>query len=175
MKRLVLTLAGALMLAGCATPTPYQAVGDTEWGFEETRIETDRFRVSFSGNSRTDRETVETYFLYRAAELTVEQGYDHFIVAQRATDAESRILRSGPDPFYRSGFGLYYSYFHPRAGWHLGGDPFWNESNYREITRYEASAEILLGHGAKPGGPNAFDAHDVIANLGPQIRRPATQ
>jgi hypothetical protein len=172
MKRLVLILAGASLLAGCATPTPYQAAGASQRGFVESRIEADRFRVSFSGNSRTDRETVETYFLYRAAELTLEQGFDHFIVVQRATDAESRILRTGPDPYYRPDFWLYYSYFHPRWGWHNGGDPFWNDNNYREITRYEASAEIVLGQGAKPGDPNAFDARDVIANLGNRILRP---
>ena len=33
----------------------------------------DRWKVSFSGNSLTDRNTVETYLLYRAAELTDQQ------------------------------------------------------------------------------------------------------
>ncbi len=172
MKRLVLLLAGMSLLAACATPTPYQAADGARWGFQESQIEAGRFRVSFSGNSLTDRETVETYFLYRAAELTLERGFDHFIVVQRATDVDSRIVRSGPDPLYRPAFGLYYSYFHPRWGWHGAGDPFWNDTNYREITRYEASAEIMLGHGPKPDAANAFDARDVIANLGPQIVRP---
>lgn len=172
MKRLLLSLAGLALLAACATPTPYQPAGNSQWGFQESQIESNRFRVSFSGNSLTDRETVETYFLYRAAELTLEHGYDHFLVAQRATDVESRIVGSRPDPFYRPGFGLHYSYFHPRWGWHGAGDPFWNDTNYREITRYEASAEILLGRGTKPDAANAFDARDVMANLGPRIQRP---
>lgn len=172
MKRLVLILAGVSLLAACATSTPYQPAGETRWGFQESQIETGRFRVSFNGNSLTDRETVETYFLFRAAELTVEQGFDHFIVVQRATDVDSRIIRSGPDRFYRPGFGLYFNYFHPRWGWRGAGDPFWNDTNYREITRYEASAEIMFGHGTKPDAANAFDARDVIANLGPQIVRP---
>lgn len=173
MKRILPILAGMSLLTACATPTPYQAAAGTQWGFQESQIESNRFRVSFSGNSLTDRETVETYFLYRAAELTLEQGFDHFIVVQRATDVDSRIVSSGADPFYRPGFGLYYNYFHPRWGWHGAGDPFWNSTNYREITRYEASAEIQLGHGTKPDTPNAFDARDVMTNLGPQIVRPA--
>ncbi|WP_339741583.1 hypothetical protein [uncultured Maricaulis sp.] len=171
MKRL-LCLAAISVLAACATPTPYQAAGDNHWGFQESQIEANRFRVSFSGNSLTDRETVETYFLYRAAELTLERGYDHFIVVQRATDVESRIIGAGRDPFYRPGFGLHYTYFHPRWGWYGAGDPFWNDNNYREITRYEASAEIVLGHGNKPDDANAFDARDVMTNLGPRIQRP---
>ena len=55
------------------------------------------------------------------------------------------------------------------------GDPFWNDTNYREITRYEASAEVLLGRGAKPDDANAFDARDVVTNLGPRIVRPEAQ
>lgn len=172
MKRLIFLLAGLSFLAGCATPTPYQAAGESQWGFQESQIESNRFRVSFSGNSLTDRETVETYFLFRAAELTLEQGYDHFIIVQRATDEDTRIIGSGADPFYRPGFGLYYNYFHPRWGWHGGRDPFWNDVDYREITRYEASAEIVLGHGAKPDDSNAFDARDVMSNLSGRIVRP---
>ena len=174
MKRLIPMAAGLALLTACATPTPYQAAGDNGWGFQESQIETNRFRVSFSGNSLTDRETVETYILYRAAELTLERGYDHFIMVQRATDEDSRVVGNRIDPFFRPGFGMRYSYFHPRWGWHGGGDPFWNDVNYHEITRYEASAELLLGRGAKPDGAEAFDAREVIANLGDNIVRPAT-
>jgi hypothetical protein len=39
-------------------------------GYSEQQIENNRFRVQFAGNSLTDRKTVETYLLYRAAELT---------------------------------------------------------------------------------------------------------
>jgi hypothetical protein len=42
----------------------------------------------------------------------------------------------------------------------------------REIDRFEASAEIVMGRGAKPAGdPNAFDAREVIQNLGPRVTR----
>ena len=70
MKRLLLAAAAALSLAACATPTPYQPLvrnGTATGGYTETRISSDRFRVSFQGNTITDRETVERYLLYRAA------------------------------------------------------------------------------------------------------------
>ncbi|EHN77422.1 hypothetical protein SMCF_3052, partial [Streptomyces coelicoflavus ZG0656] len=39
--------------------------------------------------------------------------------------------------------------------------------------RYEASAEIIMGRGTKPAGdPNAFDAREVIQNLGSRVTRP---
>jgi hypothetical protein len=42
----------------------------------------------------------------------------------------------------------------------------------REIERYEATAEIVVGNGPKPAGdPNAFDAREVVDNLGPRLPR----
>ena len=86
MRRVLISMAALSMLAACASPTPYQAADGSRRGYTEQQIETNRFRISFDGNSLTDRETVETYLLYRAAELTVEEGYDHFMVVTRATD-----------------------------------------------------------------------------------------
>ena len=45
--------------------------------------------------------------------------------------------------------------------------------NIREVTRYEAMAEIVLGRGAVPDAPDAFNAREVVANLGPRVQRPA--
>ena len=66
-------LLAVALIAACAAPTPYQAATERN-GFSELKIEDDRFSVSFRGNSRTPRETVETYLLHRAAELTLASG-----------------------------------------------------------------------------------------------------
>ena len=72
--------AAAVMIAACATPTPYQPIGargtGASGGFSDVRLAENRYRVTFAGNSLTTRERVETYLLYRAAELTVQQGFD---------------------------------------------------------------------------------------------------
>ena len=172
MRRVLFSLAALSMVAACASPTPYQAADGSSRGYAEQQIETNRFRLSFEGNSLTNRETVETYLLYRAAELTVEQGYDYFTVVTRATDEDTRVTSSGWRSSYYSAFPVRYTYYHPRWGWHGWRDPFWDDVSYRETTRYEASAEIFLGRGTKPDDPNAFDARDVIANLADEIVRP---
>jgi hypothetical protein len=192
-------IASAAVLTACATATPYQpaAKADARNGFSEMQIENDRTRISFDGNSLTDRETVETYLIYRAAELTKQMGYDHFVLTERATDKKSRIQPTGfSDPYY--GF-FDYSYFHPRYGWTnpyfyrpshrsraFGGsrfgfhDPFYsrwggfgNDFDYREITRYKASAEVKFGRGSKPEKmDNAFTAQEVLDNLADKIIYP---
>ena len=174
--RLLLLAAVAGLLGACATATPYQpasagvTAGTGAYGFTEQQIESNRMRITFRGNTVTDRETVETYMLYRAAEVTLEHGHDYFIVANRDTEQHSRLEGTG----YGPRFPFDYWYFSPRRGWSPWYDPFWDEpSSYREVTRYEAVAEIAMFHGQKPADdPDAFDAREVQTNLQGRIVRP---
>lgn len=181
-------LALAAGLAACATPTPYQPnlPGQAaSGGYSEMRLEPKRFRVNFTGNSLTSRETVEAYLLFRAAELTLQEGDDWFSIADRHTERDARTYVE-PDPFYRPWYGPSYSFWRPSwryygrgFGWRswdpFWGDPFWaDRMDVRTVERFEASAEVLMGKGAKPADdPRAFDAHAVVENLRPRIQYPA--
>ena len=170
MRRLLIAAAAGLLTA-CATATPYQPATD-RYGFQEQRIEANRMRITFRGNSLTDRDTVETYLLFRAAEVTLQSGFDYFIVANRDTEEHSRLQGIGP---YYPRFAFDYWYYSPRRGWSPWYDPFWSEpTSYREVTRYEAIAEIAMFSGPKPAdNADAFDAREVQANLQGRIVRPA--
>jgi hypothetical protein len=177
-KPVLLAATAALALSACATATPYGPAGEgTRYGYSEQRVDADRYRVSFSGNSVTSREQVEMALLLRAAEVTRENGYDWFATVNRATDRDVR-LQASPDPFYYDRYSPFWGpswRYYRRGYWSPWGDPFWGSRDFdvREIDRYEASAEIVMGRGAKPAGdPNAFDAGEVIANLGPRVTRP---
>ena len=191
MRKLVLpaAIAALALLGACATATPHQAAIDSSSrGYSEQQIENNRFRVQFAGNSLTDRKTVETYLLYRAAELTKLNGYDHFRVVHRDTDAKSRLVPTGGgpySPFYDHFYLDYYYYgpssayyrarpYYPDPFWPRWGyyDPYWGSAEYRESTRYIASAEILMGKGPKPDDAAYFDADQVIMNLSGSIVRP---
>ena len=186
-KPVLLAAVAAIALSACATATPYQPVGagGARGGYAEQRLENDRFRVSFSGNSVTSREQVEMGLLLRSAELTRENGYDWFATVNRATDRDTRFQTLGTgfnDPFYAGRYGGYWGpswRFYGGGGWSPWGSPWgrgwggFNDFDVRQIDRFEATSEILMGRGPKPAGdPNAFDAGEVIANLGPQVARP---
>jgi hypothetical protein len=191
MRRLLIALAATAVLGGlaaCQTATPYQPAaspGRYATGFSEFRIDDSHWRVTFKGNSLTSRETVEKYLLYRAAELTTQQGFDWFEAGDRQTERHSRLVGVGGDPFYDSGFGLAYGwgwrpawrYYGPRGwiGWNPWiGDPFWADNiDVEQIDRYEASAEVAMGKGPTPPNHKVFDARQVMANIGPSIVRPA--
>ena len=177
LKPVLLATAAALALSACATATPYGPAGpQSRYGYSEQRVDADRYRVSFAGNSVTSREQVEMSLLLRAAELTLESGHDWFATVNRATDRDVR-LQATPDPFYDR-YGPYWGpswRYYRRGYWSPWGDPFWGSRDFdvREIDRFEASADIVMGRGAKPANdPNAFDAREVISNLGPRVTRP---
>jgi hypothetical protein len=62
-------------LAGCSTP--YGKAGLTG-GFTEKELQPGIWRIVFSGNGYTTQETAQTYWLYRCAEIALQQGYDGF-------------------------------------------------------------------------------------------------
>ena len=191
-KPVLFVAVAALALSACATATPYQPAGynGMSGGYAEQRLENDRYRVSFAGNSVTSREQVEMGLLLRAAELTTESGFDWFSTVNRATDRDVRYQTLGGyrdpfyrdpfyrDPFYRSHYSAFWgpTWRYSRRGlWSPWGDPFWGRDDFdvRQIDRYEATSEIVMGRGAKPANdPNAFDAREVITNVGPRILRP---
>lgn len=166
-------IAGALLagLAACATPTPYQPAADTQYGFSEQQIEPDRYRVIFSGNRLTDRETVENYLLLRASELTLQKGFETFRVVTRDTEADTRQYASGGYPYF--GFQTRYRFYDPYYGWYGRGDPFFNDVEVRESRQYQAMAEIKFGPGPYPNAENVFNARDVVRNLSGRVQAPA--
>lgn len=199
LRKLLLAAALAAGLSACATATPYQPNlrgQATTGGFSEIRVEDDRWRVNFAGNSLTSRERVETYLLYRAAELTLEQGFDTFRTVERDTDRNSRIyvdsFGSGFGGFgggfgYGSGFGYGYGgYWRPswryygRGFGRRGFNPYFgggfgsgfDRVDVRQVDRYETTAEIVMARGDDGDDPKVFNAREVVENLRSQIEYP---
>lgn len=182
-----LGIALAVGLSACETATPYQpnVPGQAvSGGYSDQRLEPNRWQVTFSGNSLTSRDTVEGYLLFRAAELTLQQGFDWFEMVDRHTQRHA-TTQVWPDtmysPWYGPGYGYwrpYWRYYGAGYGWRgwdpYWGDPFWAGSvDITTIEKFQANAEILMGHGPKPAGdPRAYDARAVVSNLQPRIKYP---
>ena len=65
-------------LAGCQA-TQYQSAAPRD-GFGEVQLDASIWRIRFMHNAFTTRETAQSYWLYRAAELAMSKGYDGFEV-----------------------------------------------------------------------------------------------
>lgn len=169
MLRAILAAGAALLLVACATSTPYgPASGKNPYGFSDQKIEDGRYRIVFRGNSSTTRETVETFLLYRAAELTLENGFDYFIVSEQDTEANKRYSTTADPAFYGRyyyGYGPYCCAF-PYYAYGWGWGSAFDDYSTREYTRYTAIAFVSMHKGQKPAdNPEAFDARSVMENL----------
>ena len=203
LSTILLILPVVLGLAACQTrgPTPYQAATTTTAagkGYSERWVSEDTYEVTFSGNTQTDRETVETYALYRAAELAREHGYQSFALLDRET--EEQVVRNyyyDPvySPFYYSRYGYrphrygYQAYpwgDRPYAYRPYGYRPYgWRPYGYRsygpayvrrsyETQEFRATAKVQLYNGEPPEGAlKTFEVARVLQELGPRVRRPA--
>lgn len=156
-SKALLVVAGlaALGLAGCETATLYAPqTSPHSAGYADKQLAANRFRVSFHGNSATEREVVEDYLMRRAAEVTLQAGYPYFIFDARDTKTKTRYLT---DFEGWRGYGWY---------WHSWA--FDEQSETRPITSYTAYAEIvLLKEDQAKSEPRALKAQDVLDHLGP--------
>lgn len=159
----------SLLLVGCATQAPYKEADKRgAVGYTETQLTDNRYRVVFTGNSRTDAETVQDYALLRAAELTLETGHDWFQLANRDDDKTVRggnIVGSGLEfggqtaVFQRCGLISCSTAIStsPRLGAGV--------TTTAERTSHTSQLEIVVGKGPLPDGIETYDAKQLSTTL----------
>ncbi|MCG8360615.1 MAG: hypothetical protein MI920_34050 [Kiloniellales bacterium] len=170
--RVMIAVGLALLLAACATPTPYQAAsGESAYGFREERLDPQTWRLHFSGNSVTEREQVEDYLLYRAAELADKEGARGFVVLDRNTERQTHYIG-----IYQPSFGHFSTHGYFRSShYHFLHRPGFGATTLRPIDRYTAHATVRLFDEQPPEGLGVpYDANEVISTIGPRIVRPGS-
>lgn len=162
MIRTLAIAVSAMSLAACASLAPYGPQrGPGGQGFSEQRIESDRFRVTYTGVGAPG--PVADLALLRAAELTLEQGYDWFEVTQRYIDGRPDSA-GGVRPSVSVGFGLSsgryggYRYSGSSAGLGVG-------LNFSGPSPTSTVLEVRLGRGPQADQGEVYDAREVRANL----------
>lgn len=175
LRALALLVAGASVLAACQSGPAYRERGPGESiGYTDQRLTENRYRVTYAGGNATTREEVEDFLLRRAAEVTLDSGYSHFVFDARDTSAET---------YYRSSFGAHshlgigYGRFGP-SPWYYSrfafGYPFYG-NDLRPVTRFEAYSEIvMLESDEAADDPFAVDAREVLTTLTPPPPAPQT-
>jgi hypothetical protein len=167
---LALALTLTLTLGACATAPsvygPKQSAGGV--GFETTRIESDRFRISYTGKTESQARDLA---LRRAAEVTTENGYDWFRVIggnmSGDSNARSRVATSIGIGVGSRGYGYGRrrsgSNVHVNVGVGLG-----DVIGAVQGPRLTSAIEIRAGKGTKRAGADAYDAKSVLSNIRPQ-------
>lgn len=173
-------MAGVVLgLGACASQTPYQAAESKGTpGYYETIVTKDRYRVTFKGNSITDRDTVRDYAMLRAAEVTLEHGFDWFETVDKETDKDTRTTTSGGaiGPTFQT---TYYTaqscdalgncdtaVYSATTPTYFGGGVTTTTSR----DSYAVTLEIRMGNNPKPDAAAAYEAKSVAQAVRSRIR-----
>ena len=157
----------ALLLNACATT--YQPVAFTG-GYSHVQIDGNTFRVSFRGNAYTSRDRVETYLMYRCAELTAETGHDYFVIVGGSTDSRHGLIttpgtHTSTTTASAMAFGNTAYGSATTTGTYTPGQTF-------IIMKHTGTAIIKLFKGEKPSdNPSAFVAREVLQYFGPNMKK----
>ncbi len=142
-------------ITGCATA--YQPSG-LSGGFRELNIKDDVWRVSFGGNGYTTRETAQTFWLYRCAELTLKNGYDGFEILSQI----QLVMEVSPEQFFNTE-----SKIIPTRG---GGAPIFIPMYIDQSHKPLVQADIrMLKKPFEISPPKVFDATQLKTALEPYM------
>lgn len=160
----------SVLMAACSSTTNYQpAEKRGGYGYTETALGKERYRVTFTGNSVTDKETVNDYALLRAAELTLQEGYDWFQLVNRDNESKSRTSNSisavnefgGSTTVYRRCGLLSCDTVVAQTPGRISG----GVSTSTTRTSYQASLEIKMGKDPMPDAAEAYNAQELASTL----------
>lgn len=157
---LAVIMTSALSLAACASLAPYQPMQNGRGqGYSEQQIEQNRARISYSGVG--DPRRVADRALYRAAQVTLNQGYEWFEVTQSWTDGRPDSAGGiRPNVAISGGSGRYGGYRSSGLGVGVGLD-------LSGPSATSTTLDVVMGRGEMP--PQAYTARGVLDSLGPRL------
>ena len=151
----------ALTLSACATPYgKYGLLG----GFTDARIDDNTFSISVDANGFTTQQTTSIQALYRAAELTIENGFDYFFIADATKNSTSMAMAIPGSSTSNTTVNAYGSTAYARTT--TTSTP----TVFMPVVFPNSTLIIKSFKGTKPQAEtNAYDARAVMKYLGPQI------
>lgn len=170
MKSLLFTPIFALVLVGCATASgAYGPKASSAFGFSDTQVEDDRFRISYSAGSQ---DKARDYALLRAAQLTKEGGFDWFRIVGGEMINESGQRRSWANNV-SVGVGVGRGWGYGRRGGSYGsvGIGIHDILGAMEGEKVTSAIEIKTGNGAAPDGEDVYVADEILEHIRPETFR----
>lgn len=151
MTRLMVLAVLAAALGACATAFgpaygPARHPGDV--GYLDRRIENNRFIVEYRADRR-DYARAEDFAMHRAAELTLQNGYDWFQVISRNRAVSDALFDRHEESRYRD----------RRYGYPDRAYPDYREDR---VGDGDARLEIVMGYNPPPRSRNIYEAERVL-------------
>lgn len=144
------------LIIGCTTP--YQSTGATG-GFGETRLQENVFTVTFRGNGFTENEQVQDFAMLRCAEVTLENGFNYFSIADKSENGQTMLLHSG-------GSSQTYGMVSSMGNTAYGSFNTYNSPGYSmPVTKHQTTCTIVCFKEKPPEPQRAFDALYLLHSI----------
>ncbi len=169
MRNFLYSLPVALMMTACASSDSdrYMAANEQgDYGYYESALEDDRYRVAYKTRGN-DVEEAKDFALLRAAELTLQKGYDWFEVVDRDAQTENRgshdravaSMRLNATTYRECGILSCRNVTRPAYI-----DPTYRDRAPQGVESTATIIEIVMGEGEKPSG-NIYDARTLAETI----------
>jgi hypothetical protein len=159
--RVVASACVALALTACATPYgKYGLLG----GFSDARIDENTFSISVDTNGFTSQMTTSMHAIYRAAELSLENGFDYFTIVGAENGSTAMAVAMPGAAATNTTIATTGTTAHARS------TTTYSPTILAPAIFPNATLLVKAFKGAKPeGATNAYDARSVVTFLGPKI------
>lgn len=172
MKRLCLVVAYLFLLQACASYSPYQPANQSGYGYSHTQMSDNQYRIDFKARDIEQGKALD-YAMLRAAELTIEKGYDWYEVVDRQSDISHKHVSPN------TGFNVTQSRSIERDCGLLGCTTRMSEPHSSVIIGAGVSEhdrgivtvllEIKMGKGVRPDAKQVYSAQTLLENLGKSL------
>ena len=155
------------LLSACATP--YQSQG-AMGGFNERRLDTNAFEVSFAGNGYTKTSRAIDFTLMRSAEIAIQGGFNYFVIVDSNSYVET-TTRTTPGRTRTNTYSDTLGYAHNTGDLIIGSAQTITTTRttrtpgYTLTERRPSAKNIIVCYKEKPEGANFYHAKDTFHRL----------
>lgn len=155
--RLVAAAGVFAILSACATPYGKYGIAG---GYTDSRIDENTFSISVDTNGFTNQQTTSMHAMYRAAELTLNNGYDYFVIVNDSKTPSGMIVNTPGSAHTKL----------TTYGSSATAKTTYTPGPAIPLAFPNSTLVIKSFKGTKPSeSPNAYDARSVMTYLAPQI------
>ncbi|MBD3654181.1 hypothetical protein [Kangiella sp.] len=165
MKHLISLLTITLFLTACTSRPVYSPSTGNGFGYSHTQLDGNSYRVHFKMRGDDSQQAMD-YAMRRAAQLTLEKGYDWFVINDQQTLTHTR---EKADPSITHSQTMVVTRDCGLIGCKTRSYPVHQTSFGTQLDSNQSMVESILairmGKGVRPNSDNSYDALEVHESI----------
>lgn len=165
MKLFFTSMMVTLLLIACASSPVYSPASDSGFGYSHSQLDSNSYRVHFKMRGDDSKQAMD-YAMRRAAQLTLEKGYDWFVINDQQTLTHTR---KNADPSISHSETMVVTRDCGLVGCKTRSYPVHQTTFGTQLESSQSMVEsiiaIRMGKGMRPQSDNSYDALEVHKRL----------